>query len=98
MKLHANKALIPVVVLLLGGLAFALEVNHFTQEQTALRITQIERARAKEEAARHSEQQAHVRSLQARVIAAQQVARVARGERMDPGSMHLRDPLLTATV
>ena len=77
MKLHANNALIPVVVLLLGGLAFALEVNHFTQEQTALRITQIERARAEEEAARHSEQQAHVRSLQARVIAAQQAARVA---------------------
>ena len=38
MKLHANNALIPVVVLLLGGLAFALAVNDFTQEQTALRI------------------------------------------------------------
>ena len=37
----------------------------------------IERARAEEEAARHSEQQAHVRSLQAWVIAAQQAARVA---------------------
>ena len=77
MRWYANNALTSVAVLFLGGLAFALAVHHFLREQTAVRLRQIEQARAAAEAVRHSEQQARVQALRARVTAAERAARVA---------------------
>ena len=46
MRWYANNALTSVAVLFLGGLAFALAVHHLLREQTAVRLRQIEQARA----------------------------------------------------
>ena len=97
MRWYANNALTSVAVLFLGGLAFALAVHHLLREQTAVRLRQIEQARAAAEAVRHSEQQARVQALRARVTAAERAARVACPA-IRPRARRSTRPVRTATA
>ena len=65
-----NNAVAPIALVGLCGLAFVLGIGHYSQEQTAIHMRQIEQLRAEAEAIRHSEQAARVQALNTRVAAA----------------------------
>ena len=51
-----NNAVVPMAVVGLYGLAFVLGVGHYSQEQTAAHLRQIEQHRAEAEVVRRSEE------------------------------------------
>ena len=65
-----NNAVVPMAVVGLYGLAFVLGVGHYSQEQTAAHLRQIEQHRAEAEVVRRSEETTRLQVLNARVIAA----------------------------
>lgn len=64
-----NNAVVPIAVVGLYGLAFVLGVGHYSQEQTAAHLRQIEQHRAEAKAVRRSEETTRVQALNARVAA-----------------------------
>ena len=69
----------------LYGLAFVLGVGHYSQEQTAAHLRQIEQHRAEAEAVRRSEETTRLQALNARVAAAMKKAARAAALAVLPG-------------
>lgn len=65
-----NNAVVPIAVVGLYGLAFVLGVGHYSQEQTAAHLRQIEQHRAEAEVVRRSEETTRLQALNVRVAAA----------------------------
>ena len=65
-----NNAVAPIAIVGLCGLAFVLGIGHYSQEQTAAHLQQVEQRRVEAEAVRRSEEAARLQALNTRVAAA----------------------------